>query len=165
MVDLTTPISALLLPLGLDLYDLEFTKGSLNVTVNKDGGVDVDSLAKANRTISEWLDENDPFPGRYTLDVSSPGLERRLRTSTHFTTAIGTLVTLREMRKGEATRRLEGELVSVTNNTIVLRDNSLGEISIEIDNVERARTVFVWGATAKPTPSKGRPQTSSKGRK
>lgn len=165
MVDLTAPFSTLLSGLGLELYDVEFTSGTLNVTVNKTGGVDVDMLAKANHAISAWLDENDPIAGRYTLDVSSPGLERRLRTAAHFTSAVGSTVTLREMRKGEPTRRLEGELLSVSGNTIVLRDKSAGELSIDIDNVERARTVFVWGATAKPSPSKGRPQPSSKGRK
>ena len=165
MVDLTTPFSTLLSTLGLELYDLEFTGGSLNVTITKDGGVDVDMLAKASHAISAWLDENDPIANRYTLDVSSPGLERRLRTSAHYESAVGTTVTLRERRKGEPTRRLEGELLSVNGNIIVLKDKNVGEVTIDIDNVERARTVFVWGATAKPSPSKGRPQTSTKGRK
>ena len=54
------------------------------MVVTKPGGVDLESLTKANRAISEWLDANDPIPGRFTLDVSSPGLERRLRTPQHF---------------------------------------------------------------------------------
>ena len=66
--------------LGLDLYDVEFSTGTLNVVVTRAGGVDPEALATANRAISEWLDANDPIAGRYTLDVSSPGLERRLRT-------------------------------------------------------------------------------------
>ena len=50
------------------------------MVVTRPGGVDLEALTKANRAISEWLDANDPIPGRFTLDVSSPGLERRLRT-------------------------------------------------------------------------------------
>ncbi len=82
----------------LELYDVEFSTGTLNVVVNRPGGVDVEALTSANRTISEWLDANDPIPGRFTLDVSSPGLERRLRTVTHFKSAVGEVVTLRELR-------------------------------------------------------------------
>ena len=78
-MDLETPLRPLLSNLGLDLYDLEMISGTLTITVTKDGGVDLESLTKANRAISEWLDLNDPIPGRFTLDVSSPGLERRLR--------------------------------------------------------------------------------------
>ena len=95
-MDLETPLRSLLSPLGLDLYDVELAKGTLSVTVTKEGGVDLESLTKANRTISEWLDANDPIPGRYTLDVSSPGLERRLRTPGHFLSTVGEVVTLRE---------------------------------------------------------------------
>ena len=73
-MDLETPLRSLLSELGLDLYDLEMVKGTLNVVVTKPGGVDLESLTRANRQISEWLDVNDPIPGRFTLDVSSPGL-------------------------------------------------------------------------------------------
>jgi ribosome maturation factor RimP len=93
-MDLETPLRSLLSPLGLDLYDLELAAGTLNVTVIKDGGVDLEALTKANRVISEWLDINDPIPGRFTLDVSSPGLERRLRTPEHFRSTVGEVVTL-----------------------------------------------------------------------
>ena len=97
-MEFETPLRSLLSPLGLDLYDAEFERGTLNVVVTKPGGVDLESLTKANRTISEWLDANDPIPGRFTLDVSSPGLERRLRTAQHFASAVGEVATLRELR-------------------------------------------------------------------
>jgi ribosome maturation factor RimP len=60
-MELETPLRSLLSNLGLDLYDLEMVKGTLNVVVNKPGGVDLESLTKANREISEWLDVNDPI--------------------------------------------------------------------------------------------------------
>jgi len=160
-MDLETPLRTLLSGLGLDLYDVEMVKGTLNVVVTKAGGVDLESLTKANRAISEWLDVNDPIPGRFTLDVSSPGLERRLRTPAHFKTTVGEVVTLREIRAGEPTRRLEGTVVSVDDRFVTLRDEQVGEVSVALDSIERARTVFKWGAEAKPTPSRGRSTSST----
>ena len=141
-MDLETPLRSLLSPLGLNLYDLELAAGTLNVTVIKDGGVDLEALTKANRVISEWLGVNDPIPGSFTLDVSSPGLERRLRTPAHFRSTVGEVVTLRELREGEATRRLEGTVLEVDDHSVTLDDQELGRVVVPLDNVERARTVF-----------------------
>jgi len=154
-------LGPLLHPLGLDLYDVEFTSGTLNVVVTRAGGVDLEALTKANRTISEWLDANDPIAGRYTLDVSSPGLERRLRTPTHFQSAIGEVVTLREVRGGEPTRRLEGTLLAADETTLTLEDRELGVVVINQDAIERARTVFEWGAP-KPASAKAAKSTTGK---
>ncbi|HUY15931.1 MAG TPA: ribosome maturation factor RimP [Acidimicrobiales bacterium] len=155
-----TTLRPMLSPLGLELYDVEFSGGTLNVVVNRPGGVDLESLTKANRTISEWLDANDPIAGRFTLDVSSPGLERRLRTPAHFSSAVGELVTLRELRDGEPTRRLEGPLTAVSDSSLTIDDNDLGAVTVAFDAIERARTVFAWGAT-KPASSKGTKASST----
>ena len=164
-MDLETPLRSLLSPLGLSLYDLELAAGTLNVTVIKDGGVDLEALTKANRVISEWLDINDPIPGRFTLDVSSPGLERRLRTPEHFRSTVGEVVTLRELRDGQSTRRLEGTVLEADDSSVTLNDEEQGRVVVLLSNVERARTVFKWGAQAKPSPSRATksPSTSKKG--
>jgi ribosome maturation factor RimP len=164
-MDLETPLRSLLSPLGLSLYDLELAAGTLNVTVIKDGGVDLEALTKANRVISEWLDINDPIPGRFTLDVSSPGLERRLRTPEHFRSTVGEVVTLRELRDGQSTRRLEGTVLEADDSSVTLNDEEQGRVVVLLNNVERARTVFKWGAQAKPSPSRATksPSTSKKG--
>ena len=164
-MDLETPLRSLLSPLGLNLYDLELAAGTLNVTVIKDGGVDLEALTKANRVISEWLDINDPIPGRFTLDVSSPGLERRLRTPEHFRSTVGEVVTLRELRDGQSTRRLEGTVLEADDSSVTLNDEEQGRVVVLLNNVERARTVFKWGAQAKPSPSRATksPSTSKKG--
>ena len=162
-MDFETPFRALLSELGLELYDVELVAGSLEVTVTRPGGVDLEALTGANRALSAWLDENDPIPGHFTLDVSSPGLERKLRTPDHFARAVGEVVTLREKRPGEPTRRLEGVVVASDDATVTLEDHERGPVVVELAHVERARTVFVWGAEAKPSPSRGRSASSSKG--
>ena len=160
-MDLETPLRSLLSDLGLDLYDIEMNKGTLNVIVNKPGGVDLESLTKANRQISEWLDVHDPIAGRFTLDVSSPGLERKLRTPSHFASAVGEVVTLRERRDGQSTRRLEGVVVDADELSVTLDDAEHGRVRVALDQIERSRTVFKWGAEAKPTPSRGTSSSSS----
>lgn len=155
-MDLETPLRQLLSNLGLDLYDLELARGTLSVTVSKDGGVDLELLTKASRTISEWLDANDPIAGHYTLDVASPGLERRLRTAAHFASSVGETVTLRELRANEATRRLEGTVIGTDADSVTLEDSELGRVTVQFANVERARTVFKWGGEAKPTASRAK---------
>ena len=148
--------------LGLELYDVEFTAGTLNVVVTRPGGVDLETLTRANRAVSEWLDANDPIAGRFTLDVSSPGLERRLRTPAHFRGAIGEVVTLRELRAPESTRRLEGTLLDADETSLTLNDREVGVVVVNLSSIERARTVFEWGAT-KPTPKGAKTSASGKG--
>ena len=160
MVDLATPFRALLADLGLELYDVELASGTLAVTVAAPGGVDLAALTRAKSALSAWLDDHDPIPGRYTLDVASPGLERRLRTPEHFAAAVGERVTLRERRADAPTRRLEGELLAATVRDVTVHDGDSGDVTVAYDQLERARTVFVWGATPKPSPSKGQPSTS-----
>ncbi|MFI5036461.1 MAG: ribosome maturation factor RimP [Acidimicrobiales bacterium] len=162
-MDFETPFRPLLSALGLELYDVELVAGSLNVTVNRPGGVDLAALTAANQALGAWLDEHDPIPGHFTLDVSSPGLERKLRTPEHFAGAIGQVVTLRERREGQPTRRLEGVVAAADERTVTLEDAEHGRVVVHLSHVERARTVFVWGAEAKPSPSRGRSATSTKG--
>ena len=160
-MDLETPFRSLLSDLGLDLYDLEMVKGTLNVVVTRPGGVDLEALTKANRVISEWLDLNDPIAGRFTLDVSSPGLERKLRTPAHFASTVGEVVTLRELREGQPTRRLEGTVVAADETSVTLHDDEHGDVVVPLDAIERARTVFKWGAEAKPSPSRAKSTVAS----
>ena len=66
------------------------------------GGVDLDAIATATRAVSVVLDAHDPFPGkRYTLEVSSPGVERKLRTPKHFERAVGEKVSVRTSAGGQ----------------------------------------------------------------
>ena len=141
--------------LGLELYDVESTGPTrariLRVTVERPGGVDLDAVAAASQAISPVLD-GDPAvqsvcPGPYTLEVTSPGLERRLRTPAHFTRAVGETVTLRVDAGTADVRRLTGTLASADGTGCTLTGPEVpgGEARISYDQIERARTVFEWG--------------------
>src|SRR6201986_6019 len=98
---LTDALSPILQARGLDLVDLELRGAQLTVFVDREGGINLDELGEATREVSAALDDIAPFPGRYTLSVSSPGLERRLRTPVHFATAVGGTVRCRVDPGGE----------------------------------------------------------------
>ena len=97
----------------LDLYDVELAGGTLRVLVDRAGGVDLSVLGDVTRGVSEALDADDPLPGRYTLEVSSPGLERKLRTPEHFAAALGKQVRVRTLPGTEGEARLAADGVTV----------------------------------------------------
>ena len=140
---------------GLELYDLELSKQILRVYVSTTEGVTLEQLATANQTISLFLDEHDPFTSRYTLEVTSPGVERRLRTPVHFAGAIGEAVRIKTTPEHSAERRVEGELLSADESGISVRTAGDTTVTLSYDQIEKARTHFEWGSTAKPSPSRG----------
>ena len=99
---------------------MELRSGVLLVTVDRDGGVDLEALTDANRAVSAVLDELDPIPGRYTLEVSSPGVERTLRTPAHFVKAIGETVTVKTRPQVPGERRRRGVLVAADDDGLTL---------------------------------------------
>ncbi len=105
---------------GLELVDVEMKSGVLQVTVDREGGVDLEALTDANRAVSTLLDEVDPIPGRYSLEVSSPGIERTLRTPAHFAKAVGATVTVKTRPQVPGERRLQGTLVASDEDGFVL---------------------------------------------
>lgn len=153
--------------LDLDLYDVERRGGTVRITVDtppgSDGGVSLDTLSLATRLISRELDHEDPITSQYTLEVTSPGLERSLRTPAHFQREIGKDVTVRlaghAVADGEA-RRIDGKLVAADESTATLLTEDGVERVIAIADVDKARTVFEWGP--KPKPGKGPGNTKKK---
>jgi ribosome maturation factor RimP len=132
---------------GLDLVDVEVRGAELTVFVDRDGGVGLEELGDATRAVSAVLDALDPMPSRYTLSVSSPGLERRLRTPAHFRKAVGETVTVRVHAGTADVRRIRGTLSSADETGCTLTGPEVpgGEQRLAYDEIERARTVFEWG--------------------
>ena len=80
---------------GAHIYDIEFAGGILRILVDHEDGIGIDDIKRISRATSHMLDETDPIPGRYTLEVSSPGLERPLRTESHYLRALGEKIKLK----------------------------------------------------------------------
>ena len=161
-------VLALVLPvvsdLKLDLYDLEWNGGILKITVdtlpdNPDGGITLDQLALVTRLIGREFDHHDPIASHYTLEVSSPGLERNLRTAAHFRREIGKQVNIRLQVNVDGMRRIQGTLVAADDTTATIRldDNELTERVVSIDMIDRAKTVFQWEKGEKVSQKPGSP--------
>jgi ribosome maturation factor RimP len=156
-MDTTTRVRTIVAPLvadaGASLYDLEYTGGVVRVTIERPEGVDMALIAKVTRDISRTLDDEDPIAGQYTLEVSSPGLERPLRRPEHYLGAVGTLVALKLRAGVEGDRRVKGVLLGFADDllTVAPADADPGATrTIALDDVEKARTVFEWGPAPKP---------------
>lgn len=147
--ELVAPIVA---EFGFELFDVDYGGGALLITVDAEGGVDLDLLAKATRAVSNALDEADPIPGQYTLEVSSPGLERALRTPAHFAWAVGRTVSVKLRAGGDGPRRLTGTVTAADDDGVdVLLDDPVGETRrLGYGDIDKARTTFEWGPTPKP---------------
>ena len=145
--ELAGALSPVVAARGLELVDVEVQGAQLTVFVDREGGVGLDELGEATKDVSAALDRIDPMPGRYTLTVSSPGLERRLRTPAQFERAVGETVTMRVDAGTADVRRLTGTLRAAdgTGCTVAGPDVPGGEVRISYDQIERARTVFEWG--------------------
>ena len=163
----TSLVAPIVTDLGLDLYDIEYTGGIVRIVVDTQpggpAGVSLENIALITRLVSREFDHSDPVPGRYTLEVTSPGLERTLRLPRHFVREVGKTIAVRLSSALNGQRRIQGDLVSASEDTIVVRlaDNALTEVTIPLSIVERAKTVFQWGPTPKPG-SKGAATKSKK---
>jgi ribosome maturation factor RimP len=135
--------------LSVELYDIDLNGGVFKVTIDKPGGVDLTDIAELTRQVSRAMDEHDPITSRYTLEVTSPGLERVLRTSAHFLRAVGDTVKVKLLVRSNGDRRLEGIVVSADDHEVVLRVGD-ADRRLAYDDIERARTVFQWGPTPRP---------------
>ena len=153
----TAIVAPLVEGLGLDLYDIDHTGAGLRVLVDREGGVDLEAITAVTRAVSRALDEADPFDAAYTLEVSSPGLERPLRTAEHFVAASGRGERVRIKTKPgiDGERRIEGTLVDVDDSGLSLRLDDGSTRALLLDDIDRARTVFAWG----PAPRPGKPKT------
>jgi ribosome maturation factor RimP len=153
--------------LGVEVVDVDHAGGILRVTVDRDGGVDINSISLITRELSRALDHEDPVPGRYTLEVSSPGLERPLRRPAHFARANGQRIKVKTKPHVEGERRLEGTLVSAGDEGIEMVADDGSTRSLHYDDIERANTVFVWGPAPKPgkKPGPSGPSSGKSGKK
>ncbi len=153
-------VEPLLAGTDVELVDVEHTGAVLRVSIDRPGGVDLELIADVTRRLSRALDEADPLPGRYTLEVSSPGLERPLRTPGHFRRAVGATVRVKTRPEAPGDRRAHGRLAAADDEAITVEgaeaDGGPWRRTIPYGDIEAARTVFEWGPAARPDPPRNR---------
>jgi ribosome maturation factor RimP len=129
--------------LGCELVDVEFGGGqraTLRVYIDKPGGVTVDDCADVSRQLSAILDVEDPLPGSYNLEVSSPGLDRPLVTVEDFHRHVGEEVKVQLLRPLDGRRRFKGRLLEATAERIAVEVDGQ-RFELALDAIERARLV------------------------
>ncbi len=132
--------------LGYEVWDIEYVKeGSewyLRITIDKSEGISIDDCEKVHRKIEPLLDESDPIDGSYRLEVSSPGIERELRTPRHYDWSVGKEISLKLYTAFNGKKILRGSLSSFSDGIITIRESDGNEIKIERSSVSRANIYF-----------------------
>ncbi len=137
-------IETMLKSLDLALYDTsihsEFGETIYRISVTASGGVGMDKVVEATKLISPLLDVTPPLSGEYRLEVSSPGIERKLVTLDHFAKSLGEKVqiTLKDKSK------LQGVLRGVEGEHILIDDEAAGALQIDFGQINKAKTYFEW---------------------
>lgn len=128
--------------MGLLLWDVVYEKeGSgwyLRYYVDKEGDIDINSCEAFSRAVEKALDAADPIEGSYTLEVSSPGIERQLTRDWHFEALMGEQLLVRLIRPVEGVRDFIGTLSAYTDGVLTLLLDEETEM-----NVERGETAFI----------------------
>lgn len=133
---------------SLRVWDVEMSgrPGSsvVRVFVDADGGVDLDTVASVSEELSRGLDLRDPLPGRYTLEVSSPGLERSLKEPDHFRLSVGRSVILKTTERiHRDSHRIDGVIQAADDEAVTV---GTGEENVVVPYgaIRSARTTFEW---------------------
>ena len=129
--------------LGYELVDLDARvvgRGLLRVYIDHKDGIALSDCERVSRQLSAYLDVEDPLPGQYTLEVSSPGLDRRLRTLDHFQKFQNKKVVIQLATLRDGRRKLSGCLCGIKGDTILIDID--GEIlRLELADIESAQLI------------------------
>ncbi|MGH9749287.1 MAG: ribosome maturation factor RimP [Candidatus Polarisedimenticolia bacterium] len=131
---------------GMELVDVEIKRGPegmmVRVYIDRQGGVSVDDCATISRRLSAALDVEDPLPVRYTLEVSSPGLDRPLVRDPDFERFAGRRIRLVALAPIEGRRNFQGRLLGLRDGRVIVALDDGPEVAIPRDQVAKARLVI-----------------------
>lgn len=143
-MSLESDVKKMVESVGLSLYDTAVLKENdqtiYRVSVTAPGGVTLDKCVEASHLISPLLDVTPPVGGDYRLEVSSPGIERRLKTLDHFVQSIGEKVVFSTIEK----EKYEGALIAASNDEIVIKTKEGEEFKVPFRSISKAKTYFEW---------------------
>ena len=131
--------------LGYSIWDVTYSKiGAdyhLEITIDHERGIGIEDCEKVHRAIDPILDECDPIEGFYYLEVSSPGIERELRTEEHIKACIGVTVEAKLFRPKDGRKSVVGVLADYKDGSVVIKENEL-EITLERQEISKLATVY-----------------------
>ncbi len=134
--------------LGYELVGVEYAAQGkhsiLRVYIDTSEGVDVNDCQKASHQISGVLDVEEPLSGQYTLEVSSPGLERPLFTAAHYERFIGERAEIRMHSPIDGQRKFVGQLAGVEDNKVLLDLDNEQSISLSLADIDKAKLKPEW---------------------
>lgn len=140
------PIAA---QLGVSLVSVRYvgsrTAGTLRITIDKPGGVTLDDCTRLSRAVGHALDVEEPIEHRYTLEVSSPGLDRALEGRRDFEDAVGRLVRFKTRAAWDGPRVLVGRLKGVEAEAVTIEERDGARLwSLPLDSIAHARLEVEW---------------------
>lgn len=137
-------IEPVVVSLGCELWGLEYlTQGrytTLRIFIDGPNGVSLEDCEKVSRQVSAVMDVEDPIDGEYTLEVSSPGMDRPLYTPAHYARYVGETVSLRLRMAREGRRKFKGTIVKVDGEDVTLNVDGK-EILIPVDAIDKSNIV------------------------
>ena len=133
--------------LGYSLYDVEYVKEGpeyyLRIYIDKESGIDLNDCEKVSNEINEILDKADYIKEQYYLEVSSPGIERKLRKDKHLEQNISKNVEIKLFKKdNNGKKEYTGKLKSFNQEEIIIETDK--EIAIERKNIAQIKTIYEW---------------------
>lgn len=133
--------------LGYSLYDVEYVKEGpeyyLRIYIDKESGIDLNDCEKVSNEINEILDKADYIKEQYYLEVSSPGIERKLRKDKHLEQNISKNVEIKLFKKdNNGKKEYTGKLKAFNQEEIIIETDK--EITIERKNIAQIKTIYEW---------------------
>jgi len=131
--------------MGYEVVDIEFkphpTNGLLRVYIDKSDGILIEDCEAVSKQISSMLDVEDPIPGHFNLEISSPGMDRPLRKQQDFERFTGAVIKIKlSLPNLEGQRNFTGKLMGIENQNVVIQVD--GETHyLPLDTIEKARLV------------------------
>ena len=139
--ELVAPVAT---EMGYFIWDVEFCKEGadkyLRITLDNEDGINIEDCEKVHRAIDPILDEIDPIEGFYYLDVSSPGLEREIRTDEHIAAMVGAKVEAKLYAARDGKKSIIGSLVGLDGDLVVINDGE--DVKLPRADISRLTTLY-----------------------
>jgi ribosome maturation factor RimP len=142
---ITELIDTTIQALGLDLWGVELLQQGkyslLRIYIEREEGVTIEDCEKVSRQVSALMDVEDPIAGEYTLEVSSPGMDRPLFCIEHYSQYVGAEVDLKLRQPLDGRRKFKGQIIKVSGDVVGLLVEG-SEYDLEFSDIEKASIVF-----------------------